>query len=920
MPVASFAHPERPARPPVVRCAAYRRACGWCCRMLAAALLSVVAASAPAASGVVISQVYGGGGNAGAYYRNDFVELFNRGAAPVGLKGWSVQYAPSSGGSWSVTALPAVTLQPGQYLLVQGAAGAGGTAALPAADVTGTLALAATAGRVLLANTAAAVAGPGAPSVVDLVGFGPAGTAHEGAGPAVAPSNTMAILRARDGCADTDDNRADFAAAMPAPRNGASAFNLCAAGNAPIIALCPERYATPAGTAGSTMLSASDADGVVNAATIVAGATPGIGVAAAGAVVQLAGGAAFRLDIAPTVPPGAYPLTVGFANDQGQAGLCAIVVDVQPASAGMHAIPQIQGSGAVSPYAGTMQTTEGVVTLLAPNGFYLQDPVGDGDPATSDGLFVFTGGVPPKRIAVGDRIRLTATVTEFNAGDASRTVTRLTGVSVIDVISRGNPLLPTDIALPLASADDFERLEGMLVRIVNPLTVSQNAFQGRYGQVTLSAGRLEKPTNRHAPRSAQALAAAAANAAAMIVLDDGRSSQYPDPVPYLGADRTLRAGDSATGLVGTIDFGLIGASSSGPAGYKLQPAAAPVFSRDNPRPSAPSLPAGNVKVASFNVLNFFTTFADGTTASGQVGQGCALGASVSRANCRGAGDLAAFQRQRAKIVAAVVALDADVLGLMEVQNNGDAAVANLVDGLNAVAGSGAYAVVPKPTVTGDDAIRVAMIYKPSRLTLVGGALADADPANRRPPMAQTFAAANGQTFSLVVAHLKSKGGCPAAGHPDADAGDGQGCWNATRVRQARRLASVFIPRVQAAAGDPDVLVIGDMNAYAMEDPVAALTDAGLHNQVERFLRRSGMPYSYVFDSEAGYIDHVLATPTLGRQVLGVAEWHINADEPSFIDYRTAFKPQDLYAPSPYRSSDHDPVVVSLRLEAATADP
>lgn len=241
MPVASFAHPERPARPPVVRCAAYGRACGWCCRMLAAALLSVVAASAPAASGVVISQVYGGGGNAGAYYRNDFVELFNRGAAPVGLKGWSVQYAPSSGGSWSVTALPAVTLQPGQYLLVQGAAGAGGTAALPAADVTGTLALAATAGRVLLANTAAAVAGPGAPSVVDLVGFGPAGTAHEGAGPAVAPSNTMAILRARDGCADTDDNRADFAAAMPAPRNGASAFNLCAAGNAPITALCPDR-------------------------------------------------------------------------------------------------------------------------------------------------------------------------------------------------------------------------------------------------------------------------------------------------------------------------------------------------------------------------------------------------------------------------------------------------------------------------------------------------------------------------------------------------------------------------------------------------------------------------------------------------------------------------------------------------------
>ena len=644
---------------------------------------------------------------------------------------------------------------------------------------------------------------------------------------------------------------------------------------------------------------------------------PGISLIAANAASVPGASASFGLSVTPGVAAGSYPLTLRFVNNQGQTSQCALTVDVQSAAAATHSIPQIQGSGAASPFVNTVQTTEGVVTLLVSNGFYLQDPAGDGAPATSDGIFVFTGSAPT--LSVGDRIRLSATVAEFNAGDASRTLTQLTGVSGMVVISRGNTVPPTGIVLPLASADEFERLEGMLVRVTNPLTVSQNYFQGRYGQLTLSAGRLEKPTNRYAPRSAQAVAAAAANAANMLVLDDGRSLQNPAPIPYIGAEGTLRVGDGVSNLVGVIDFGLITASNPGPAGYKLQPAVTPVFSRDNPRTAAPSLPVGNVKAASFNVLNYFTTFTDGTTASGQTGQGCTLGASTARSNCRGADNLAEFQRQRAKIVAAITAIDADVLGLMEMQNNGDTAVSNLVDALNAAAGSNVYAVVPKPAATGDDAIRVAMIYKPSRLALVGAALSDPDPVNNRPPMAQTFAARNGEKFSLIVNHLKSKGSCPAAGNVDADAGDGQGCWNATRVRQAQRLASVFLPQVQAAAGDADVLVIGDMNAYGMEDPITTLGNAGLVNQIERFLRRGGVPYSYVFDGESGYLDHMLSTASLGRQVLGVTEWHTNADEPTVIDYNTEFKPQDLYAPSPYRASDHDPVVASLNLQATAAD-
>ena len=887
-------------------------------RVLFAMALSLMSLSATAASSVVISQVYGGGGNAGALYRNDFIELFNRGAAPVGLNGWSVQYATATGAAWSVTPLPNVMLQAGQYLLVQQAAGTGGSANLPAPDASDNLALAASAGKVLLARAVAPVRNGSDASVMDLVGFGATASAFEGAGPAAAPSNTAAIIRAGNGCTDTDDNASDFAVVKAAPRNGSTPLNVCSnTASAPIVAQCPESFSVPAGTGGATTVSASDADGFVDAASILSGAVAGIAVEPTTLPDMPGGAAIFRISAGAAMAAGTYPLTLRFANGQGQSAQCVLALNVQANAAASHTISQIQGAGAFSPYAGTMQTTEGVVTLRVPNGFYLQDPVGDGDPSTSDGIFVFTGTAPA--VKAGDRLRLTATVSEFMTGDAARTVTRLTGVSGLMVLSRNNSVVPTLISLPLDSAADFERYEGMLVRHPAPLTVVQNSFLGRYGQVSLSAGRVEKPTNRYPARSAQAVAAAAINAANLLVLDDGATRQNPNPVPYIGVDNTLRAGDAVSGLTGVIDFGPVAASATGPSSYKLQPTAAPVFSRENPRTTAPVLPIGNVRVASFNVLNFFTTFTDGTRADGLSGQGCSLGTSVKRSNCRGADNAAEFQRQRAKIVAALAAIDADVFGLMEIQNNGDVAVANLVAALNKAVGASTYAVVPQPGYTGTDAIRVAMIYKPSRLTLVGAALADPHPVHSRAPMSQTFAAANGQTFSLIVSHFKSKSNCPPAGSPDADNGDGQGCWNATRVRQAARLADAFVPQVQAAAGDPDVLLIGDMNAYGFEDPINALTASGYINQIERFIRRSTLPYSYVFDGEAGYIDHALASVSLSPQVLGVSEWHINADEPSLIDYNTEFKPQDLYAATPYRSSDHDPVVISLDLQGGVAN-
>ena len=589
-------------------------------------------------------------------------------------------------------------------------------------------------------------------------------------------------------------------------------------------------------------------------------------------------------------------------------------------------IMEIQGSGATSPYVGEAVQTSGVVTRVNNNGFFLQDPVGDGDDATSDGIFVYTGAAPS--VSVGQLVQFTAVISEFNTGaadnadTAAHPVTELTGVGSLQVLSSGHVIAPKLIALPELVNDDLEHVEAMLVTLAGPLTASQNYFQGRYGQVTLSAnGRMQTPTNRFRPGTPEAIALADSNARSRIILDDGTSQQNPDPTPYLGEDDTLRAGDTVPSVTGVIDYGLATSSNTGYGDYRIHPTEAVVFSRDNPRAAAPAPQPGNLKLASFNVLNYFTTFTDGTDVFGNTGQGCLLDGVSSPGNCRGASNLAEFERQRTKIIEAIAAIDADALGLMEMQNNGATAVGNLVEGLNAKMGAGTYAVVGDPAGgTGSDAIKVAMIYKPARLLPAGPSQTDTDAIHNRPPLAQTFAALNGERFTLVVNHLKSKGSCPAADDPDYpgnfDAGDGQGCWNARRVLQAQRTAN-WVASLASGAGTDRALLLGDMNSYAQEDPVIAFADGGYADQIARF---NGFGYSYVFDGAAGRLDHALATASLAAQVTDAAEWHINADEPSVIDYNTEFKKPlcpacgpDHYTPTAYRSSDHDPVVTGLYL-------
>ncbi|GAA5163608.1 ExeM/NucH family extracellular endonuclease [Viridibacterium curvum] len=865
--------------------------------LLIAALCALSGVAYASTSGVVISQVYGGGGNSGATYTHDFVELFNAGSTPVSLSGWSVQYASAAGTTWQVTNLGAGTLQPGQYYLVQMAVGAGGTVSLPTPDAIGTTAMAAASGKVALVSNTTALTGssPSSASLVDMIGYGAANAAEGSAAPGL--SNTTADLRVANGCTDSNNNSTDFATGAPTPRNTASAFNSCGTPvNAPIVASCPAASLT-AGAGGNAAFSATDADSIVNGVNITSAAVSGITLGAVTPASADGGSLTSALTVDAAVAAGTYNVSLSFANDEAQSTSCTLSITVAGSQA-YTPIYDIQGPGDSSPLAGNSVTTQGVVTAVFPllNGYYIQDETGDGNVSTSDGIFVYSpGGIT---VSVGQRIRVTGTVTEFN------TVTELTNPSNVTVLASGISIVPTPVVLPEAFNGELERYEGMLVRIDAPMTVAQNYFQGRYGQITLAAGgRLIKPSNIHRPGSAAALALADENARRVLILDDGSSSQNPNPIPYIGLDNTLRAGDSVSNLIGVIDHGLINSdtSATAPRDYKLHPTVVPVFSRDNARTAAPAAVGGNVKVASFNVLNYFSTL-------DVAGSGCYP--SGTRSDCRGADSTTEFSRQQTKIVAAMTAINADVFGLMEIENNGNTAVQNLVNALNSVAGAGTWAVVPLPAAgTGTDAIRVAMIYKPSRLSLVGASMSDTDAINNRPPFAQTFAAANGEKFSVIVNHMKSKG-CGSDGGVDADNGDGQGCYNGRRLLQAQRLVNYFIPFVKAQSGDDDVLVIGDLNAYGMEDPIDLLTNSGLVNEAARFI---ATPYSYIFDGESGYLDHALSTPSLSAQVAGVTEWHINADEPSVIDYNTEFKPQDLYAPNAYRSSDHDPVVIGLQL-------
>lgn len=624
-------------------------------------------------------------------------------------------------------------------------------------------------------------------------------------------------------------------------------------------------------------------------------------------------------------------LTVGALVAGLVAAAPATAASIVACDGPVTAIGAIQGSGADTPVPGAVVTIRGVVIGdyegLSPalRGFYVQD-AGDGDPATSDGIFVFDGSAD--LVGNGDTVEVTGTVSEFQG--QTQLSTTVIGVGSC---TTGITVAPTEVVLPVAAADALERYEGMSVRFSQQLTVTETFQLGRFGQVVVSSGgRLPQPTSLFRAGTPEAATQQAANTLNRLIIDDATNRQNPDPIVFgrdgqpLTAANTLRGGDTVTGATGVLTYTWAGNAASGNA-YRLRPVGAlggaATFVATDPRPATAPEVGGTVTVAGANLLNYFDTFT-----------GCRLGTTGDITDCRGASNATELERQAAKEVAELNGLAADVVGVVEVENDGygpDSALADLVDRLNTAVGAGTWAYVDVDAATGtvdaagDDAIKVGVLYRPGAVTPVaGGTRADTGQGDLwdRVPVAQAFTTADGETFSVVVNHFKSKGSCPtlpagtpASADPNADQGDGQSCWNARRVEQAQRLVTFIQDTVVPAAGDPDVLVVGDLNSYAGEDPIAVLADAGYVDLGRQF--GGDDSYSYGFDGQWGYLDYALGSASLTPQVTGAAEWHVNADEPSVLDYNTEFKSAgqvtSLYEPDAFRTSDHDPVRVGLQL-------
>jgi predicted extracellular nuclease len=408
---------------------------------------------------------------------------------------------------------------------------------------------------------------------------------------------------------------------------------------------------------------------------------------------------------------------------------------------------------------------------------------------------------------------------------------------------------------------------------------------------------LVQPTELARAGSAEAKAIAAANATRKILLDDASSARTSTSArPYLSPATPVRVGDVVTFTEPLV-------LSYGFSEWRLIPAdgtADGVFAPQNTRPAAPAAVGGDVKIGAFNVLNYFLTLG---------GQG------------RGATSQREFERQAGKIVPAIGALGADVVTLMEIEDsdstgltpgNADTALADLVQRLNRAAGAPVWAYVPMPQElygVDRDVIRSAIIYKPGVVQPVGAPVGLVDESvwsNAREPIAQTFVK-DGDAFTVVANHFKSKGSGDAATGDNADSGDGQGAWNGDRVRQAASLAA-FTQRLRERSGDPDVIALGDFNAYTREDPILTLEQAGFSDLGSRF---DAGHYSYVFDELSGSLDHALASAALTAKVTGVTHWNINSVESLAYQYTGD---EALYAADPYRASDHDPLVLGLDLD------
>jgi predicted extracellular nuclease len=583
-------------------------------------------------------------------------------------------------------------------------------------------------------------------------------------------------------------------------------------------------------------------------------------------------------------------------------------MDLDGATLSLTSIYDIQGDAFSSPYVNQVVVTEGIVsadfqTANQLKGFYLQDEEGDGNALTSDGIFVYDN-LSAYDVAAGDEVRVYGTVKE------SFGRTQLESISSIVILSSEHELTPVVLPMPsVAVLESREALEGMLIKVEVPLYVSENYNLARYGEVLLAADSfLVNPTNyidlNDDPADGNSFSGTSNVLAVQnrfkldslrsILLDDASNIENPAVIPFVDPDQyTLRGGSAFQFSTGILDYAF-GVFRIQPLDYSIEYAE---------RPEVPQFESANIVAGSMNVLNYFN------------GNGVGGGFPTSR----GATNSNELLRQTQKLYAAIYAMNADVLGLMEMENDGNSsssAITQFTAGLNQyllmqTGMNGTYAVVTDPAFIGTDEIKCAIIYKTDKLETIGESSSGTNPVFSRPPVAQVFHALNTEEqFLFIVNHFKSKGCTDATGN-DLDQGDGQSCYNEKRKNQAAALAT-FIEATLTGTDTDKVLSVGDYNAYEQEDPIDALRASGLINLINH-------SYSFVFNGTAGSLDHAFVNGEMETHVIGAEKWHINAAEPRALDYNTEFNPAYVYQANAFRSSDHDPLLVGLEFTATVTE-
>ncbi|MGC5049252.1 ExeM/NucH family extracellular endonuclease [Micrococcus porci] len=827
--------------------------------LLAPAVLALPAQASPAGDSLVINEAYTNGGSAGALFTHKFVELYNPTDQPISLDGWSLQYRSATGTTApSTTVALSGTVPAKGHFLIQGGSNGTTGAALPTPDLATSFNPAGTKGTIVLADQAGTVAGLPTGSVVtdQVAGVADvlgygATNTFETAASGAPAANSDPKSIARTGGVDTDDNAADF--------------------------------------------------------TVTADVTP----------QNAAGGGTAPVD--PVDP-----------------------VDPAPAPAPSVTVAEIQGTGAASPLEGRRVSTTGVVTAVYStggyDGFYIQTAgtggAEDATPGASDGVFVYAPAEVGS-VTLGQTVTVTGDVAEYYG----LTQVKAEAGGVRQAAEAGAPVTARELAFPLTEAEK-EAHEGELLAPAGAWTVTDNYDVNQYGSLGLAPGTspLPNPTSVALP-GADAQAVAADNAQRLIVLDDGASTNFfrspgnQNALPYIDADAPARVGSAVDFRTPVILDYRYGAWSFQPLGHLTDANKAEVQPVDiadtRPAEAVREDLGGNVTVGSFNVLNYFTTLGEDVPGCGYYAD--RDGAPVSTKGClpRGAYTEEAFLEQQAKIATAINGMDTSVVALEEIENSEkfgldrDHALAHLVDALNAQAGYAKWAYVASPTVrpalADEDVIRSAFIYQPAEVTPVGESVILDDQvnfANAREPMAQAFRVADGSAegvegteFVAITNHFKSKGGSGATGD-NVDTGDGQGAYNGDRTRMAQALVT-FAEQMKVQAGTDRVLLMGDFNSYEKEDPIRVLEAAGYISQGAK----TG-EYSYTFDGAVGSLDGIYASPAADATVTGQDIWMINANETVAFEYsRDNYVGEEFYAPDQWRSSDHNPVLVGLQLDA-----